>query len=177
VAVQAQLEQLEADVAALRAAAEQAAADRGRFVERNRSRLTRVAADRRKRAEKRYLALVDELAAAREDLAGLRGAELWATLFPAAASAQEPPTAQMATGLAQPVKQALGIAHQVQASRLFELLRADARLLAAAATSDQRELLGGAPPAGEWLDPEAEAQAAYRENLQRLRAAGGTGWR
>lgn len=142
--LQKRVEELQAEAAALDVLRDKVLEERVAFVEKHRRRLVKDADAAAQDAKARYLQLVDELSAARDDLAACRQSALWAALYPDASLQTEVPTAVVAAGLRRPVEAALpGWTGQVEAARLLELLRDDATVLADLRTNDQHAALLG----------------------------------
>jgi hypothetical protein len=160
----------------LLAAVDRALEDRGRFVERHRSRLATVAAQQGDAVVNRITELLDEVARERATLAELRQAEVWVRLFPHELASREPLTHMFGGGLRH-VSEPLGLTAQFEYRRIVEALRADATWLRnAAATNEQRALLEGRDPrkptGAAWADsPEhrAEANAELEAAVQAFR--------
>lgn len=149
------------------------------FVERHRGRLAKDADAAVDAAHARMVRLIDELQAARVQLAENRRAALWTRLYPAAAAGQDVATTAIVGGLAKPVRELLAVDVQIDAGRLLDLLRRDADWLRAAASPQQRAAIAGndpnrpdpananwvATPEGREAD-RAEKQAAVRRYRQ-----------
>jgi hypothetical protein len=164
-----QLAEAERDRDALAIACDRLLEQKSEFVTRHRDRLVRVAAQQADAAHARARKLIDELAQVRENLTSLRTAELWAALFPAAETSQQPQTAMIAYGLAAPVRDTLGLrpAPAFEAAKVLELLRRDVDELRTAATPEQRARLEGRDertPAGvTWGNPTRSERVADLE--------------
>src|SRR3954466_11907291 len=74
----------------LTAAMTQVLAEKEAYVVKHRVRLVRDADRQTQAAHARVVALVDELAAAREELHGLRSAAVWAACYPDPAAGRQP---------------------------------------------------------------------------------------
>jgi hypothetical protein len=133
----AELTAAERDRDALAIACDRLLEEKAAFVEKHRDRLVRVAGQQVDAAHARARELIDELAQVRDSLAGLRSAQLWAALFPADVTSQQPQTSLIAYGLAAPVRDTLGLrpAPAFEAAKVLELLRRDVDELRTAATS------------------------------------------
>jgi hypothetical protein len=130
---------------ALTLAAGEILAEKAAFVEKHRARLVQQADKETQAAQDRYLALIDQLADARSELAELRQAALWASTFPSEEATRNPATQAIAGGLKKPAEKA-GLSQVVDASRILELLQDDARWLRDAATAQQRAAMLGRDP-------------------------------
>jgi hypothetical protein len=119
--------------------------EKAAFVARHRSRLVKQADEATQAAHERVLALIDELAQARTELAELRQVAVWAATFPDEEATRNAPTQVLAGGLRKPAEKA-GLSHAVDVHRILELLRDDARWLRDASTPQQKALLAGRDP-------------------------------
>lgn len=145
-AVQAALEARMADRDSADPARERLLAEKVALVERHRKRLVRDAQRVTEEAKRRYLELVDELAESREDLFASRLTALWASLYPSPVLQSQPP-AQVVGGVLKLQQQALpGYTSQLDAERIWNLLRLDADYLAEAQTQAQHAELVGLNP-------------------------------
>ena len=162
-AVREQLEERHADVDAINAAVEATAGRKVAFVERNRDRLAKTAGEEADRALKRYVAAIDGVAAAREELVEARVTELWALLYPAAEAGAEPPTTALGAGSR---KRSQGVGLGLPARGVLAALRADAEALRSVASEEQRRALAR----GETAAPKAATWAGTQEHAERDRA-------
>jgi hypothetical protein len=131
-----------------------------------------VAAQQVDAAHARARELIDELVQIRENLVGLRAAELWAKLFPSDVTSQMPQTSLIAAGLAKPVRDTLGLrpAPAFEAAKILELLRRDVDELRNAATPTQRARLEGrderSAPGVTWGNPTRSERLAELESYR-----------
>lgn len=132
--------------------------EKASYVQRHRRRLKKEARGDVEEATKRYLQLIDELAAAREDLRSRRRNEVWASLYPGGEAMAEPPDS-LAGGRKKPLQQA-GFTGPVAPDRLFDALRADADWLREACTNEQAAAIAGVDPRHRpgtvWVDDPGE---------------------
>ncbi len=142
--IEDQVTRAEADYSALTRATEAVLAEKATYVERHRVKLVQQADRSTEAAHRRVNELIDQLAAAREELADQRQSALWAALFPAAEAGQSAGVHLVAGGLRAPVEQALGLTAQVEMTRLIDLLRTDADVMKTVQTRSQRAALDGA---------------------------------
>jgi hypothetical protein len=121
--------------------------EKASFVEKHRARLVKDADRAVTEAHARLHRLLDQLAAARDELVEHRHDAVWAALYPDGAAGVESPMHHiLAGGLRRPIEQALGVTTQLQAGRVIDALKADADWLKDAATPEQRALLEGRNP-------------------------------
>ena len=128
-ALEEAIARLEADFAGAEAAVAQVLEQKERYVEKHRKRLVREA-DRRteeKHAERNHL--LERVAETRQELADLRAATVWASLYPAREAGQTVRDQLLAGGLRQPVERTLAITSQVQFDAVIAALKADAAWL------------------------------------------------
>lgn len=144
-AIEEQMKELREDFDALTAATTVVLAEKATFVEKHRPRLVQEADRAAQEKHARLVALIDELAEAREELADLRQAAVWASVYPDPAAGAQLPRALIAGGLAEPAHEAVGMAVQLQAAAILKLLRADAAFLCNASTAQQRQAQGLVP--------------------------------
>lgn len=116
------IEELERDRDGLLAAADAVVEEKATHVERHRKRLVRDADAHVTELRKRYEQLVEQLGETRGELIASRQASVWARTYPDRSAGATPPTT-VAGGLSRVLERA-GIAGQVDAERIFELLRA-----------------------------------------------------
>jgi hypothetical protein len=117
-------------------------------------------------AKDRYQEAVDAAAVARDELAELRAAALWAATFPDPSSTASIPVA--VAGGKRAVLEKAGVSTSLVPSRVFELLRADAQWLASAVSPEQRKAMGTERTSDEALwEPEflEQLEAERREAL------------
>ena len=179
-ALREQLEERRADVDAINAAVEATAGRKVAFVERNRDRLAKTAGEDADRALERYVAAIDAVAAAREELVEARVTELWALLYPAAEAGAQPPTTALGAGTRNR-SQAVGLG--LPARGVLDALRADADALRELASSDQRQALArpdaATPAPATWVGTPEHAERDRAEKkaiIERLRGGGASGW-
>lgn len=165
-------EDLERERDGLRAAADAVLAEKAGFVEKHRGRLVRDADAHVTKLRGRYERLVADLATTRTALLEARSATVWAAVYPDRSAGATPP-ATVAGGVRRVLERA-GIAGQVDAGRIFELLREDAGYLARALTQEQAEAMGAKrEDEAVWLatdegreherEDKAQARRRYRE--------------
>ena len=145
--------------------------DKASLVERHRPRLVKDADRSVHTAHERYVALITETAAARQELAELRQAAVWARLYPDGSASHSPPQQVLAGGLRAPVERTLGIAAQLQVEAVFNALRADGEWLRDAATPQQRAALEGREAhqdAAVWADTEEGRERDRQERKAAL---------
>ena len=168
-AVRDELEARAADRDAIHSAREQALAAKVAFITKHRTRLLRTADKETRRAQRRYLELIDELAQQRVEVFENRLATLWIALYPREELATEPPSL-IAGGVPARIQAAVGHNLQVAADRIWALLRADADYLVEAQTVAQHAaLLGDDPrrdPNGATWVATPEGQEQEREDRQ-----------
>lgn len=150
--LRAELEEATAEADALGVAVARVLEEKAEYVGQNRKRLISQADAETRKLEERYEAQVGELEATREELVEMRQATIWPACYGTPAAAETMPTANLAAGLAEPVKRTLGIRSQIPAANVFEALRVDARVLATCGTHAQLEALGErtAKPKAAW---------------------------
>jgi len=160
--------ELERERDGLRAAADGVLAEKAAYVEKHRARLVKDADKYVAKLRESFEQRIDELARMRPELIEARSAAVWARTFPDRSAGATPP-ATMAGGVRRVLERA-GIAGQVEAERIFELLREDARFLERALTQEQATALG-AKPDGEaiWLATD-EGRRVEREHKAKARA-------
>ena len=124
----------------LRAAADGVLQEKASFVEKHRKRLVRDADAHVTKLRESFEQLIDELARIRTALVEARGAAIWASVYPDRAAGATPPTT-VAGGVRRVLERA-GVQGQVDADRIFELLREDAGYLARALTQEQATAMG-----------------------------------
>lgn len=144
---------------------------KAQFVEKHRARLTKDADAAVDVDHARMARLIDELQAARVQLAENRSAALWTRLYPTAAAGQDASTTHIVGGLSKPTRDLLAVNVQIDAGRLLDLLRRDADWLRAAASPQQRAAIAGhdpnrPDPAGAVWDATPEGHAADRAEKQ-----------
>jgi hypothetical protein len=135
----------ERDRDALAIACDRLLEQKATFVDKHRDRLVRVAEQQVNAAHTRARELIDELAQVRDDLASLRSAQLWASLFFGDLANSQPQTSLIAYGLAKPIRDTLQLipTPQFRADAVLELLRRDVDEIRAAATPEQKARLEG----------------------------------
>ncbi len=136
----ARIEELERERDGLRAAADGVLEQKASYVEKHRKRLVRDADAHVTKLRERSEQLIDELAATRTELIEARSASVWAAVYPDRAAGATPPTT-VAGGRLRVLERA-GIAGQVDAERIFALLREDAGYLERALSQAQAEAMG-----------------------------------
>lgn len=137
-ALAARIAELDRETEAAALAIDQTLAAKVKHVEGNRGRLVETADRDLAAKSERVLALVDELAAARQELGDASATAGWARTFPHPSAASTLPAQLVALGRQQPVAKHLdGYKGQVNAERLFQLLRDDAQMLRDSAPADQ----------------------------------------
>jgi hypothetical protein len=128
------------------------------YVEKHRGRLQGQAKDAVDEAAQRYIDLIDQLAAAREELRACRREEVLAILYPRQEAMSEPPDS-IAGARKRPLERA-GIHQAIAPDRLLNVLREDVRWLTEAATPEQRLAIEGrdprTPPDTVWVNDPAE---------------------
>lgn len=172
--LEAQLVDVEATRDGLEAAVDELLERKAAFVERHRDRLVADADREVDAAYQHMVALVDELQGAREELVTRRSVQLWTSLYPDPTAAHQPQFAMLVGGLAKPTRAAIGVETRIDASRLLDLLRADAEHLRDAITAQQRAVLDGRDPnrpdgAG-WAETPEGAAADRAEKREKLEA-------
>lgn len=110
------------------------------YVEKHRKRLVREADSQVEKTARRYEQVIGELAAVRAELAAVRHAAVWASVYPARSAGAAPPNTIV--GGRRKVLERASITAQVLPERLWELLRDDAAYLEHALTEEQAEELG-----------------------------------
>jgi len=174
--IEEEIATLEADFDGFTRATEAVLAEKATHVERHRVKLVREADRSTEAAHRRVVDLIDQLAAAREQLADHRESAIWASVYPDAAAGSALPRQLLAGGLQRPVAEALGIPGQVRAEGVFQALRADADFIKTAATRQQREVINGpASPTPHdeaiWTDtPEGAALDRERDRAEKKKA-------
>lgn len=150
--------------------------DKARYVEKHRPRLVQEADRHVQAAHGRLGELVDQLQAARSDLAELRAASVWAAVYPSEAAMRTAPHTLLAGGQPKALSR-LGLTAQVNVDRLWEVLRADADWLRDVASPEQRAAMQSRTPRDQpdgavWGDtPEGREgdRAEKKAALQRYR--------
>ncbi|MDP9347245.1 MAG: hypothetical protein M3P44_16335 [Actinomycetota bacterium] len=168
-AIDAEIAERQADLEALTLATGTVLRAKAEFVTRHRERLVREADRQTTAAHKRVLALIEGLAAAREDLAELRDAAVWAATFPAEAASRPPMRSLIAGGLQRPLK-AAGIPGQTQTDVILTLLREDADWLASSCSVEQRELISGQATTTNGATWGGSAEAVAQERAEKREA-------
>jgi hypothetical protein len=164
-AIRREIAERQADNNALTVAIRRVLDDKARYVDQHRRKLTRDADKDVEQGHRRYLELIEELVAAREELSGLRRQAIWARLYPRQEAMVEPPSG-LVGGHPQTHKR-FRLGRVYQAGELAELLRLDASWLREAQTVEQHAALEGYDPRQprgiEWSDdPEVKARRARR---------------
>jgi len=160
-AIEANIKRLQGEAEGVTVAISRVLDAKAQFVERHRGRLTKEADAHTQQALERYTEAINELEAAREELAANRRAAVWAALYPKELAAQQPPDSF--AGARKRALAPLGISAVVHPDRVFEALRSDASYLADACTPEQRLVMQGRdprqPPSTEWInDPAVRAR-------------------
>jgi hypothetical protein len=159
--IERRIKELQDESEALTVAVGRILDEKVRYVEGNRGRLVKEADAQTEEARARYLALVDQLASARDELRAARRAAIWSRLYPRAEAGAEPPDS-----LAGARKRALtpmGVTAAVQPERVWQALRADAEWLATeGVTTEQAAAIANRdvrlPPGTTWSDDPRERQ-------------------
>jgi len=143
-AVEARIEELTANRDSLSIAVSRVLDEKQTFVEKHRTRLVKDAAKAKTAAIARAQQLVDELERAREEVAELRRAELWAGLFPAQQAVHSFDAHLVKCGRTH--KAFPELSSRANVNGLFELLREDVAFLEQVADGEQRALLENRDP-------------------------------
>jgi hypothetical protein len=164
-AIRQEIAERQADYEALTVAIGRVLDNKAVYVDQHRGKLTRDADRRVEQAHRRYLGLIEELVAAREELSGLRRAAIWARLFPRQEATVEPPS-HLVGGHPQTHKR-YGLGRAYQLNEIAELLRLDASWLREAQTREQHAAIEGydprTRPGAVWSDdPKERAKRAER---------------
>jgi hypothetical protein len=164
-AIKQEIAERQADHEALTVAIGRVLDQKAIYVDQHRGKLTRDADKRVEQAHRRYLELIEELVATRDELSGLRRAAIWARLYPRQEAMIEPP-AGLVGGHSQTHKR-YGLGRVYQLNEIAELLRLDASWLREAQTVEQHAAIEGYDPRQprgvEWSDdPEVKARKARR---------------
>lgn len=149
------------------------------YVEKHRTRLVRDAERETEEAKGRYLAAVEMLAEAREDLVGLRETAVWAALVPSELLGSMAPSHALVGRRRREAEQHLpGVSGELPAHAVLALLRADAEYFATVSTVEQAAAMQGVSTAelttreAMWAGSDADLAWQKREK-ERLIAAGG----
>jgi hypothetical protein len=157
-AIKREMAERQADHEALTVAIGRVLDEKTHYVDQHRRKLTRDADKDVEQAHRRYLELIEELVATREELSGKRRNAIWARLYPRQEAMVEPP-AGLVGGHPQTHKK-FGLGRVYQAGEIAELLRLDASWLREAQTREQHAAIEGydprQPPNTIWSDDPAE---------------------
>jgi hypothetical protein len=162
-AIRREVAERQADYEALTVAIGRVLDDKAIYVDQHRGKLTKDADKHVEQAHRRYLELVEELVAAREELSGLRRQAIWARLYPRQEATVEPPSGLV--GGHPPTHKRFGLGRAYQLNEIAELLRLDASWLREAQTREQHAAIEGYDPRHKpgavWSDaPEERAKRA-----------------
>jgi hypothetical protein len=105
------------------------------LVQRHRKRLVKDAETATQEARDRYLALVDELQAARQDVIDLRETTVWAQIYPHESLQTLPPSHELAPS--KRIRERVLPRGDLLANNVFELFREDIRYFASVSTREQ----------------------------------------
>ncbi len=160
----------EADCAALTRAVDAVFAEKAAMSSVTAAVLSRTLTAGTTRHNDRLTGLLDQLAAAGQELVEARQAAVWAACSPDITANATPNYALLALGLRQPVERTLGVVTQLHAERVVTPLRADADVLKTAATAKQRARMEGRgrderAGAAVWADTD-EGRQQTREERQ-----------
>ena len=143
-AIAERIASLQADHAALTVLLEETASEKGRYVQRHRKRLVADARRERDAAKDRYLALVSQLADARDELRATAQTLLWTALYPHPSLASDPDLTHLAGGQMQALRQAMpGVTASLTVANVVALLELDAQVVSAARSREQQAAVAG----------------------------------
>jgi hypothetical protein len=163
-AIRQEVAERQADYEALTVAIGRVLDEKASYVDQHRGKLARDADKQVEQAHARYLELIGELEAVREELSGRRRDAIWARLYPRQEAMVEPPAG---VGGHPPTHKKFGLGRVYQLPEIAELLRLDASWLREAQTVEQHAAIEGYDPRQprgiEWSDdPEVKARKAKR---------------
>jgi hypothetical protein len=117
---------------------------RAEHVDRNRGRFERDVRKAKATAAAGYRRAIDEAETARQELLDLRATEVWVSVFPSDTLLTAPPVLALA-GARKAVQEPLfpGVKTALEAQKVFELMRQDARFCADVATVEQHAAIQG----------------------------------
>jgi hypothetical protein len=167
-AIKQEIAERQADHEALTVAIGRVLDQKAVYVDQHRGKLARDADRRVEQAHRRYLELIEELVATRDELSGLRRAAIWARLYPRREAMVEPPAGLV--GGHPPTHKRYGLGRVYQLNEIAELLRLDASWLREAQTREQHAAIEGYDPRHKtgavWSDDPAERA----KRAERMRA-------
>jgi hypothetical protein len=174
-ALEGELQQLQEEESALLLAVDQVTAERAEFVEKNRTRLVKDAAEVEDKAHERAQRALRELEEARTALVEARRLRLWSELYPAPEVGREPTWPLLAGGLKRALEK-VGLQHIVAFEQVLAALGEDVSWLATAATAEQKSKLHPRPVSheerGRARDRQAEDAWSVRRQLSHDRRLG-----
>lgn len=134
-AIEADIERRQLDLEGLRAAVDQVAERKVRFVSKHRKRLRAESTRDAREALARYHQAIDAVAQAREDLRAARHDELWCALYPDELAGRD--VADTLCGDRKAPLRRMGLEAPVAPGRVIEALHDDADWIRGAATQEQ----------------------------------------